>query len=120
MTISLNIGVPDAAIVVAYLAAVLAFGLWVGRGQRSSSDYFLGPRSLPGWALLLPMVGIAMLAVVVAFALPAAAAIIVALIPEQRKEVILPVGIALSMLPIALSGYLYYAFETGVGEFQFN
>jgi SSS family transporter len=56
VTISLNIGVPDAAIVVAYLAAVLAFGLWVGRGQRSSSDYFLGARSLPWWALLLSIV----------------------------------------------------------------
>jgi NADH-quinone oxidoreductase subunit M len=55
----------------------------------------------------------------VLIALPAAAALIVALIPEQRKEVILPTGIALSMLPIALSGYLFVAFETGVGEFQF-
>jgi SSS family transporter len=56
VNIALNIDALDAAIVVAYLAAVLAFGLWVGRGQRSSADYFLGARSLPWWALLLSIV----------------------------------------------------------------
>lgn len=46
----------DFAIVVGYLGGVLAFGLWVGRGQRSAVDYFLGSRSLPWWALLLSIV----------------------------------------------------------------
>jgi len=35
---------------------VLAFGLWVGRGQQSTVDYFLGGRSLPWWAVLLSIV----------------------------------------------------------------
>ncbi|MBT8051232.1 MAG: transporter, partial [Gammaproteobacteria bacterium] len=52
----MNIHPIDATIVVAYLAAVLIFGLWVGRGQRNSADYFLGARSLPWWALLLSIV----------------------------------------------------------------
>jgi SSS family transporter len=52
----MNIHPVDALIVIAYLAAVLAFGLWVGRGQRDSADYFLGARSLPWWALLLSIV----------------------------------------------------------------
>jgi SSS family solute:Na+ symporter len=52
----MNITVIDATIVVAYLAGVLLFGLWVGRGQRDSADYFLGARSLPWWALLLSIV----------------------------------------------------------------
>ncbi len=46
----------DLAIVVCYLGGVLAFGLWVGRGQQSTVDYFLGGRSLPWWALLLSIV----------------------------------------------------------------
>ncbi|MEM8946590.1 MAG: sodium:solute symporter [Planctomycetota bacterium] len=46
----------DSTIVVGYLAAVLAFGLWVGRGQTSTVDYFLGGRSLPWWAVLLSIV----------------------------------------------------------------
>ncbi len=54
MTIS--IGGVDAAIVIAYMIAVLLFGLWVGRGRQSSADYFLGGRSLPWGALLLSIV----------------------------------------------------------------
>ena len=56
MSFSLNIQAIDAFIVVAYLLAVLAFGLWIGRGQRTSTDYFLGGRSLPWGALLLSIV----------------------------------------------------------------
>ncbi|MFC1775821.1 sodium:solute symporter [Pseudomonadota bacterium] len=56
MSFSLNIHVVDSAIVVVYMLAVLAFGLWVGRGQRTSSDYFLGGRSLPWGVLLLSIV----------------------------------------------------------------
>ena len=52
----MNIGVVDSTIVVVYLLAVLAFGLWVGRGQRTSTDYFLAGRSLPWGALLLSIV----------------------------------------------------------------
>jgi len=56
MSFSLNIHAVDAAIVIAYMLAVLAFGLWIGRGQRTSSDYFLGGRSLPWGVLLLSIV----------------------------------------------------------------
>ncbi len=56
MSLDLNIAALDALIVAAYLAAVMVFGLWVGRGQRSLNDYFLGSRSLPWWALLLSIV----------------------------------------------------------------
>ena len=52
----MNISAIDALIVVAYLIGVMLFGLWIGRGQRDSADYFLGARSLPWWALLLSIV----------------------------------------------------------------
>ena len=53
---TINIGAIDAFIVVAYMLAVLAFGIWIGRGGHSSADYFLGDRSLPWGALLLSIV----------------------------------------------------------------
>lgn len=53
---SINIGGIDAAIVVGYMLAVLAFGVWVGRGKQSATRYFLGDRSLPWGALLLSIV----------------------------------------------------------------
>jgi len=54
--LNLSIHAIDAAIVVAYLATVLALGLWVGRGQKTTTEYFLGDRSLPTWAVLLSIV----------------------------------------------------------------
>jgi SSS family transporter len=56
MNFSMNIHPVDGTIVIVYLLAVLAFGLWIGRGQRTSADYFLGGRSLPWGALLLSIV----------------------------------------------------------------
>ena len=50
--------------------------------------------------------------------LPVAAAVLVALIPSRRRELHLPVGIALSVLPLALAGYLFWAFQAEAG-YQF-
>lgn len=46
----------DLAIVAVYLAGVVVFGLWIGRGQRGINDYLLGDRNLPWWVLLLSIV----------------------------------------------------------------
>ncbi len=46
----------DAAIVIGYMCGVLALGLWVGRGQQTTLDYFLGGRTIPWWAVLLSIV----------------------------------------------------------------
>ncbi|MDX2412205.1 MAG: sodium:solute symporter [Woeseiaceae bacterium] len=53
---NINIGAVDATIVIFYMLAVLTFGIWIGRNKRSSSDYFLGDRSLPWGAVLLSIV----------------------------------------------------------------
>ena len=42
----------DAAVLVAYLAGVVAFGFLVGRRQRTIQDYFVGGHRLPAWAIL--------------------------------------------------------------------
>jgi len=46
----------DLAVLVAYMAGVTVWGAWLGRGQTRASDYFLGSRSLPWWAVLLSVV----------------------------------------------------------------
>ncbi len=46
----------DLAVVALYFALTLGLGLWLSRGQRSSSDYFLGARNLPAWSVLLSIV----------------------------------------------------------------
>jgi SSS family solute:Na+ symporter len=46
----------DLAIVVAYLAAMPIIGVLIGRRQKSASDYFVGERSMPWWAVTLSVV----------------------------------------------------------------
>jgi solute:Na+ symporter, SSS family len=47
---------PDLVVVVLYFIFTLGVGLWVARHQRSATDYFLGARNLPAWAILLSIV----------------------------------------------------------------
>src|SRR5712692_747413 len=46
----------DIAVIVIYSAAVMAVGLLLAGKQRDASDYFLGHRGLPWWALMLSIV----------------------------------------------------------------
>jgi len=40
----------DWAVLCAYLTAIVAFGLWVGRGTKNVSDFFLAGREMRWWA----------------------------------------------------------------------
>jgi len=42
----------DLAVLAFYLAACVAIGLYVGRGQKNLADYAVGGRDLPWWAVL--------------------------------------------------------------------
>ena len=44
------IGTIDWTVLVVYLAAMTLGGLWLAKRQRSTEDYFVGGRNVPGWA----------------------------------------------------------------------
>jgi len=46
----------DIAVIILYFAAVMAAGLLLAGKQRDASDYFLGHRGLPWWALMMSVV----------------------------------------------------------------
>ena len=46
----------DAFVIVAYLAGTTALGIWVGRRQTGSKDYFVAGRQIPWWAVLFSIV----------------------------------------------------------------
>ena len=46
----------DLTVLLLYLAGVTAGGAWLGRGQESGTDYFLGNRELPWGAVMLSVV----------------------------------------------------------------
>ena len=39
----------DWAVIVIYLIGIIALGVRLGRGQKTTRDYFLGGRDLPWW-----------------------------------------------------------------------
>ncbi|MCS7025070.1 MAG: sodium/solute symporter [Bryobacteraceae bacterium] len=47
----------DAAVVFVYLCAVAAIGYRVSRRQRTTADFFLANRALPGWAVAFSIIG---------------------------------------------------------------
>ena len=46
----------DLVILAVYLVGVAAFGIWAGGTQESTTDYFLGGRNLPWWAVCFSVV----------------------------------------------------------------
>ncbi len=46
----------DVLVMAAYFAAVIAIGVYFTRRQRDASDYFLGRRTLPWWAIMFSIV----------------------------------------------------------------
>ena len=52
----MSIGPVDAGILAVYLLGVVAFGVWIGRGQNSLASYTVGDRNLPWWLLLFSIV----------------------------------------------------------------
>lgn len=46
----------DWLIIVAYLVGIIALGVWFGKDQRNTRDYFLGSKSIPWWGIGLSIV----------------------------------------------------------------
>jgi solute:Na+ symporter, SSS family len=46
----------DLAVLLAYLGGTTALGMWIGRGQRTASEYFVAERAIPWWAVLFSIV----------------------------------------------------------------
>src|SRR5215470_14009877 len=46
----------DWAIIVLYLLGIIGLGVWFGKNQRTTRDYFLGSKSVPWWGIGLSIV----------------------------------------------------------------
>ena len=51
-----NVGAIDLTILLAYLGAVVVFGLWIGRRTKTAADFMVGGRDLPTWTVLFSIV----------------------------------------------------------------
>lgn len=46
----------DWTVILAYLAGIIALGVWFGKDQRNTRDYFLGSKNIPWWGIGLSIV----------------------------------------------------------------
>jgi Na+/proline symporter len=46
----------DWLVILAYLAGIIALGVWFGKDQRNTRDYFLGSKNVPWWGIGLSIV----------------------------------------------------------------
>src|SRR3954468_7816817 len=46
----------DFLVIIAYLVGITALGIWVGRKQKDSKDYFVADRSIAWWAVMISVV----------------------------------------------------------------
>src|SRR5712691_5276176 len=46
----------DWAVIALYLLGIVALGLWFGKDQHNTRDYFLGSKSVPWWGIGLSIV----------------------------------------------------------------
>src|SRR5689334_4505539 len=46
----------DWVVIVIYLVGIIGLGVWFGRDQRTTRDYFLGSKTIPWWGIGLSIV----------------------------------------------------------------
>src|SRR5258708_15987700 len=46
----------DWAVIALYLLGIVALGVWFGKDQHNTRDYFLGSKSIPWWGIGLSIV----------------------------------------------------------------
>ena len=46
----------DWLVIILYLVGIIALGLWFGKDQKNTKDYFLGSRNIPWWGVGLAIV----------------------------------------------------------------
>ena len=52
----MSVGAIDLAVLLAYMAGMVALGLWLGRGARDVAEYAVGSRDLPWWLILFSII----------------------------------------------------------------
>src|SRR5882672_6936572 len=46
----------DWAVIILYLVGIIGLGVWFGKDQRNTRDYFLGSKNIPWWGIGLSIV----------------------------------------------------------------
>ncbi len=101
----------DWAIIIAYLAGIVALGIWFGKDQKNTRDYFLGSRNIPWWGIGVSIVAAETSALTIIGVPAIAYGSNILLIQMIVGYVIARLILAVVMVPHYLSGEIYSPYQ---------
>ncbi|PYI88935.1 MAG: hypothetical protein DME26_02495, partial [Verrucomicrobia bacterium] len=107
----------DWLIILAYLAGIIALGVWFGKDQRTTRDYFLGSKNIPWWGIGLSIVAAETSALTIIGVPGLAYGGNLALIQMIIGYVIARIILAVVMVPHYLRGEIYSPYQLLANKF---
>jgi SSS family solute:Na+ symporter len=95
-----------------YLSAVAMIGIWVGRRQRTTAEYFVANRRLPGWAVSFSIIG-TVISSVSFVALPGAA------FAENWRLIVPNLTVPLVLIVVTLIIVPFYRRVIGMSSYEY-
>ncbi len=101
----------DWTVIVVYLLGIIALGVWFGKDQRNTRDYFLGNRNLPWWGVGLSIIATETSALTFISVPAIAYGGNIAFIQIITGYVIARVFLAIVMVPLYFKGDVYSPYQ---------
>src|SRR5512136_1744080 len=107
----------DWAIILLYLFGIIALGLWFGKDQHNTRDYFLGSKNVPWWGIGLSIVA-AETSAMTMISVPAIAyGTNLGLVQVVLGYVIARIILAILLVPQYFKGELYSPYQLFANRF---
>src|SRR6184192_4224306 len=101
----------DWLVIAVYLVGIILFGLWIGKDQKNTRDYFLGSKNIPWWGIGLSIVAAETSALTIIGVPGMAYAGNIGFIQMIAGYVIARIILAVVMVPHYLSGEIYSPYQ---------
>src|SRR4249920_2220392 len=101
----------DWFVIVAYLVGIIGLGVWFGKDQRNTRDYFLGSKNIPWWGIGLSIVAAETSALTIISVPAMAYGTNIAFIQIVIGYVIARIILAIVMVPHYLKGEIYSPYQ---------
>src|SRR5436190_6657268 len=101
----------DWLVIAVYLVGIILFGLWIGKDQKNTRDYFLGSKNIPWWGIGLSIVAAETSALTIIGVPGMAYAGNIGFIQMIAGNVIARIILAVVMVPHYLSGEIYSPYQ---------
>src|SRR6266700_3079414 len=101
----------DWLVIAVYLVGIILFGLWFGKDQKNTRDYFLGSKNIPWWGIGLSIVAAETSALTIIGVPGTAYASNIGFIQMIAGYVIARIILAVVMVPHYLKGEIYSPYQ---------